>query len=171
MAAPQDSRKTVSKTDSSIIRRDAPDSNVLFPDRSGQTAEVRAYSTTGVIAKLTQPRAPARKLAQCAARPCREEELVMKRIVTFVTVILVGLVIGFAVAITAAGKPYQFTGTVKSNDGGVLTVEKTPKDVWTFSTDKDTKGTAKAGDKVTVYYKMIATEIESKPATPAKKTK
>jgi hypothetical protein len=35
-------------------------------------------------------------------------------------------------------------------------------------------GTPKVGDKVTVYYKMVATEIESKPATtttPAKSKK
>jgi hypothetical protein len=37
---------------------------------------------------------------------------------------------------------------------------------------KDTKGVPKVGDKVTVYYKMVATEIEAKAATtaaPAKK--
>jgi hypothetical protein len=32
---------------------------------------------------------------------------------------------------------------------------------------KDTKGTPKVGDKVTVMYKMVATEIESKPAATA----
>jgi hypothetical protein len=31
---------------------------------------------------------------------------------------------------------------------------------------KDTKGTPKVGDKVTVSYKMVATDIETKPATP-----
>ena len=36
---------------------------------------------------------------------------------------------------------------------------------------KDVKGTAKVGDKVTVYYKMVATEIEAKPAGTAAATK
>ena len=48
----------------------------------------------------------------------------------------------------------------------MLTVEKSAKETWTFSTNKDTKGTAKVGDKVTVYYTMVATEIEAKAATP-----
>ena len=72
----------------------------------------------------------------------------------------------------AAAKSYQFTGTVKASDAGGLTVEKSAKETWQFETSKDTKGTAKVGDKVTVYYKMVATEIEAKPAataTPAKK--
>lgn len=91
----------------------------------------------------------------------------MKRILGIMLILGITLLIGFAVGAGAAGKSYQFTGVVKSNDAGVLTVEKSAKETWTFSTDKDTKGTAKAGDRVTVYYKMVATEIETKPE-PAK---
>jgi hypothetical protein len=76
----------------------------------------------------------------------------------------------------AASKSYQFTGVVKASDAASLTVEKSAKETWQFDVSKDTKGTAKVGDKVTVYYKMVATEIEGKPAgavttakTPAKK--
>jgi len=53
-----------------------------------------------------------------------------------------------------------------------MTVEKSAKETWQFDLGKDTKGTAKVGDKVTVYYTMAATQIEVKPAataTPAKK--
>ena len=89
----------------------------------------------------------------------------MKRIVCLVLILGVALAIGFGVAANAAGKSYQFTGVVKSNDNGVLTVEKNAKETWTFSSDKDTKGSAKVGDKVTVYYKMVATEIEAKAET------
>ena len=71
----------------------------------------------------------------------------------------------------AASKSYQFTGTVKATDGGMLTVEKTAKETWQFEMPKDVKGTAKVGDKVTVYYKMVATEIEAKPAGTATATK
>jgi hypothetical protein len=72
----------------------------------------------------------------------------------------------------AAAKSYQFSGVVKAVDGGSLTVEKSAKETWQFEVSKDTKGAPKVGDKVTVYYKMVATEVESKPAataTPAKK--
>jgi hypothetical protein len=65
-----------------------------------------------------------------------------------------------------AEKNYQYTGTVKSVDKGTITVEKNAKEApWTFTIDGSTKGTPKVGDKVTVYYKMIATEIEAKAAT------
>ena len=71
----------------------------------------------------------------------------------------------------AATKSYQFTGIVKAADAGSLTVEKSAKETWQFEVSKDTKGTPKVGDKVTVNYKMVATDIEAKPAaaTPAKK--
>jgi hypothetical protein len=70
-----------------------------------------------------------------------------------------------------AEKNYQFTGTVKTVTGNTFTVEKSAKEVWTFSTDSATKGAPKVGDKVTVYYKMVATEIEAKPAAPPTKKK
>jgi hypothetical protein len=95
----------------------------------------------------------------------------MKRIVMLLAIVSVALGLGFAAGVSAAGKSYQFTGVVKSSDASGLTVEKSAKEVWTFSTSKDTKGTAKVGDKVTVYYTMTATEIENKPAAPAKKPK
>jgi hypothetical protein len=83
------------------------------------------------------------------------------------TVVALALAVGFGAGLGAAAKSYQFTGTVKSADGGMLTVEKSATETWNFSTDKDTKGTAKVGDKVTVYYKMVATEIEAKAAAAA----
>lgn len=93
----------------------------------------------------------------------------MRRILALLTIVSAALAIGLGVGMSAAGKDYQFTGTVKANDGGVLTVEKSAKETWTISTDKDTKGTAKVGDKVTVHYRMVATEIEAKPAAAAAK--
>ena len=65
----------------------------------------------------------------------------------------------------AAVKSYQFTGVVKAVDAASLTVEKSAKETWQFELAKDTKGaTPKVGDRVTVNYKMVATEIEPKPA-------
>jgi hypothetical protein len=75
------------------------------------------------------------------------------------------------VGVGAAAKTYQFTGTVKSVDGNTFTVEKSAKETWTFETAGDTKGTPKVGDKVTVSYKMVATNIEAKPAPAAKAEK
>jgi hypothetical protein len=73
-------------------------------------------------------------------------------------------------AYAAAAKNYQFTGTVKTVEGATFTVEKSATETWDFSTDASTKGTPKVGDKVTVRYRMIATDIEVKPAAaPAKK--
>lgn len=93
----------------------------------------------------------------------------MRRIVWLLAIVTVALALGFGAGMSAAAKAYQFTGTVKSNGGGMLTVEKSAKELWTFTTDKDTKGTAKVGDKVTVYYNMVATEIEAKAAPASTK--
>ena len=86
--------------------------------------------------------------------------------------VLALLVSAFVAGGYAAAKSYQFTGVVKAADAGSVSVEKSAKETWQFEVAKDTKGSPKVGDKVTVYYKMVATEIESKPAaaaTPAKK--
>lgn len=91
----------------------------------------------------------------------------MKQVAWFSAIVCVALALGFGAGMSAAAKSYQFTGVVKAIDGGQLTVEKSAKEVWTFSTDKETKGTAKVGDKVTVHYNMVATQIEAKPAAPA----
>ena len=93
----------------------------------------------------------------------------MRRIAGCVAIAGMALTLGFGAALGAAAKAYQFSGTVKANDGGTLTVEKSAKETWTFTTTKDTKGTAKVGDKVTVYYTMTATEIEAKAAPAATK--
>jgi hypothetical protein len=95
----------------------------------------------------------------------------MKRIAWIAVAAALALAIAFAAGVSAAVKTYQFTGTVKTADAATLTVEKSAQETWTFSTDKDTKGTAKVGDRVTVYYRMVATEIEAKgaPAAAAKK--
>jgi len=81
--------------------------------------------------------------------------------------VLILMVMSFVAGGYATAKSYQFTGTVKASDVGSLTVEKSAKETWQFDVSKDTKGSAKVGDKVTVYYKMVATEIEAKPAATA----
>ena len=80
-------------------------------------------------------------------------------IVLFVLALLVS---AFAAGGYAAAKSYQFTGVVKTVDASSMTVEKSAKETWQFEVSKDTKGTAKVGDKVTVMYKMMATEVIKK---------
>ena len=93
----------------------------------------------------------------------------MNKRVLWVMVVVAVLAVAMAGLGVAAAKSYQFTGVVKTVTGSTFTVEKSATETWEFSTDKDTKGAPKVGDKVTVYYKMIATEIEAKPAAAPKK--
>jgi hypothetical protein len=78
-------------------------------------------------------------------------------------VALLGLIVAIAGLSSAAGKQYQFTGTVTEVDakGKTVSVDK-GGDIWEFSTDglKDVK--LKKGDKVTVHYQMIAKKVEAK---------
>ena len=91
------------------------------------------------------------------------------RRVLLTAIVVVLFVAAFVAGGYAAAKSYQFTGTVKAADAGTVTVEKSAKEVWQFEVSKDTKGTPKVGDKITVMYKMVATDIQSKPAATSKK--
>jgi hypothetical protein len=88
----------------------------------------------------------------------------MRKIAAVLFILVAMLTIGAY----AAAKSYQFTGVVKTVEGATFTVQKSAAETWEFSKDASTKGTFKVGDKVTVHYKMIATEIEAS-AAPAKK--
>lgn len=79
---------------------------------------------------------------------------------------------GYAYA-AAAVKTYQVTGPVIEIRSDAIVVKK-GTDNWEIGRDASTKttGDPKAGDKVTVTYRMTATSIEAKPAAakaPAKK--
>jgi hypothetical protein len=82
--------------------------------------------------------------------------------------VLALLVFVLTLSAYAAAKTYQFTGVVKTVTGTTFTVQKSPTETWEFSTDASTKGAPKVGDRITVHYTMIATEIEVKPAAPKK---
>ena len=85
-----------------------------------------------------------------------------------ITLVLLILVAALTVSVYAAAKSYQFTGVVKTVQGDIFTVQKSASETWEFSKDASTKGTFKVGDKVTVHYKMIATEIEANPGAAKK---
>ena len=93
----------------------------------------------------------------------------MRTLRTLLIVLLATLTL--SIAGFAAVRSYQFTGTVKTVEGDSFTVEKSATETWSFSTDAATKGKPKVGDKVTVHYKMIATEIEASAAPAAKPKK
>jgi len=90
------------------------------------------------------------------------------RKITAMLIVLVALLTITAYA--AAAKTYQFTGVVKTVQGDTFTVQKSPTETWEFSKDAATKGTLRVGDKVTVHYRMVATDIEAS-AAPAKPKK
>jgi hypothetical protein len=85
-----------------------------------------------------------------------------------ITAVLLLVVMALAYTAYAAAKTYQFTGVVKTATGDTFTVQKSATETWEFTKDASTKGTVKVGDRVTVHYKMIATDIEANPGTAKK---
>ena len=66
-------------------------------------------------------------------------------------------------ALAGETKTYQVTGPVVETSADSITVLK-GKENWQIAKDAGTKmtGDPKKGDKVTIYYRMTATEIEAK---------
>jgi len=84
---------------------------------------------------------------------------------------LLGLLIAgafVAIGSLAMAKDYQVTGPVVDVKDDQIIVKKGTEN-WEIARDKDTKATGeiKKGDRVTIKYKMIATNIESKSTTKA----
>jgi RNase P/RNase MRP subunit p29 len=79
---------------------------------------------------------------------------------------VIGFLTGALLLATSAGaaemKTYQVTGPVVSVTADSIVVKK-GKDDWTIAKDAGTKGAdVKPGDKVTIHYRMTATDIELK---------
>lgn len=64
----------------------------------------------------------------------------------------------------AAGKTYQATGPVLDVTNDVIVVDKGKDGKWEIARDANTKvkGDLKKGAKVTVEYRMVATDVEVK---------
>jgi RNase P/RNase MRP subunit p29 len=76
--------------------------------------------------------------------------------------LLAGALLLASSAVAAEVKTYQVTGPVVSVTSDSIVVKK-GKDDWTIAKDASTKGPeVKPGDKVTIHYKMTATDIEVK---------
>ena len=92
----------------------------------------------------------------------------MKSIAALAATAILSSALGWA----AAAASYQKTGVVKEVAADSFTLDL-GKEEWRFYTDGGTAGkdALKAGDKVTVSYKQVATKVESKGAAkaPAKK--
>jgi len=82
-----------------------------------------------------------------------------------------GLCLAASRLTAAEAKDYQVTGPVLEVTPSYLVVQK-GEEKWQIGTTKDTKGAdVKVGDRVTVYYKMVASEVEAKPAKADKPEK
>ena len=84
----------------------------------------------------------------------------MKPIAVFIAVLLVSSLAW------AGSKTYQATGLVVDVRDDTIVVDKGKEGRWEIARDANTKvnGTLQKGAKVTVYYRMHATEIEAKEA-------
>lgn len=81
---------------------------------------------------------------------------------------LIGLFI--ASSVFAAEKTYQVTGPILEVTDTTIIVDKNGEK-WEVSKDAASHitGELKKGNKVTIKYKMVATDVEVKDSTPAKK--
>jgi hypothetical protein len=68
-----------------------------------------------------------------------------------------------ASAMAKKAKEYQVTGPVVSVDDNVVTIQK-DDEKWEIELGADTKveGKLKAGEKVTIYYHMVANKVDRK---------
>ncbi len=90
----------------------------------------------------------------------------MKRIAVLAGIVLLLVSIAWA----AGPKAYQVTGPVLDLKEDMITVQK-GGEKWEIARDANTKikGDLKPGAKVTVHYKMTATDIDVKEAPKAEK--
>jgi uncharacterized protein YxeA len=94
----------------------------------------------------------------------------MKKVLALaVMLVLAAFTAGYAFAPT---KTYQVTGPVLEVRPDAVVVQK-GTDKWEIARDSTTKvsGDLKVGSKVTIMYRMTATDIEVKPAAAATKKK
>jgi hypothetical protein len=92
----------------------------------------------------------------------------MKKITCCLSLVALGLCLTAASLSAADAKDYQVTGPVLEVTPTYIVVKKGEAN-WQIAVDKNTKGAnVKVGDKVTIYYTMVATEVEVKPAKKAK---
>jgi hypothetical protein len=103
----------------------------------------------------------------------QNESLTMRNMKNYLSGVLFVVVLFFAGVLQAAdSKSYQVTGQVLELTSSTIVVQK-GNERWELARNNSTKitGDLKTGAKVTVYYTMVASEVEVKEAKPAKDTK
>lgn len=80
-----------------------------------------------------------------------------------IAIVLGAAIVGAMAGWAAAAASYQKTGVVKEVSADSFTLDL-GKEEWRFYTDGTTQGkdAVKAGQKVTVTYKQMATKVEAK---------
>jgi hypothetical protein len=80
-----------------------------------------------------------------------------------VAAITVGFLLPCGNAMAKKAKEYQVTGPVVSVEENIVTIQK-DDEKWEIELGADTKieGKLKAGEKVTIYYHMVANKIDRK---------
>jgi len=93
----------------------------------------------------------------------------MKKTLITMTLLCGALLLATVSVDAADAKTYQVTGPVLEVTPTTVTVQK-GEDKWQIARDKGTKitGELKVGSKVTIYYTMVATEVEVKDAKAKK---
>ena len=78
--------------------------------------------------------------------------------------LLGAVLLGTPTLMAAEVKTYQVTGPVLELNDTMIVVQK-GDDKWQIARNKNTKvtGELKVGTKVTIYYQMVATDVEGKP--------
>jgi hypothetical protein len=96
----------------------------------------------------------------------------MRKVVLFSAVLLVGMLVGATLTAFAPVKTYQVTGPVLESRPDAVVVKK-GTDNWEIARDSSTKvtGDLKVGSKVTIMYRMTATDITVAAAAAAPKKK
>ena len=81
----------------------------------------------------------------------------------FASTLAAGLLLGASISPAADVKTYQVTGPVLEVTPTTITVQK-GDEKWEVARNKSTKvtGDLKVGAKVTVHYRMMATDVEVK---------
>lgn len=87
----------------------------------------------------------------------------MKKFSIYLSLVACGLTLVSSNILAADAKTYQVTGPVLEVTDATITVQK-GEEKWQVSRSKDTKvnGDLKVGARVTVEYRMVATNIEVK---------
>ena len=96
----------------------------------------------------------------------------MKKFSIHLALVACGLALAASNLVAAQAKTYQVTGSVLELTDDAITVQK-GDEKWQVARSKDAKvtGDLKVGAKVTIEYRMVATDIEVKPGKSDKADK